>query len=185
MTSEAQQHQRAYGVAATAIAAGAVVSVVLGVYGSRHTPSSEATWMFGFPSMIAMKVWLASVAGVFAVVQLISALWLFGKLGRPAGPAVGLTHRLSGTIAVVLSLPIAFHCLWSLGFQSTDTRVLVHALFGCIFYGAFVTKILALKTRASPGWLLPVAGGLLFSALVLVVTTSALWYFRDVGLPTG
>jgi hypothetical protein len=185
MTTQVQDRSRASWVAVAAIAAGAVISVALGVYGSKHQPAEQATWMFGFTSMISMKVWLASLAGALALVQVVSALWLFGKLGRPAGPAVGLTHRVSGTLAVLLTLPIAFHCLWSLGFQSTDTRVLVHALFGCTFYGAFVTKILALKTKSSPGWLLPVAGGLLFSALVLVVSTSAIWYFKDAGLPTG
>jgi hypothetical protein len=141
--------------------------------------------MFGFPSMIGMKVWLASVAGLLALVQLTSALWMYGKLGRPANRAVALTHRASGTTAVLLSLPVAYHCLWSLGFQSYDTRVMVHALLGCTFYGAFVTKILALKTKSGPGWLLPLAGGLLLSALVVVVGTSALWYFNQVGLPPG
>jgi uncharacterized membrane protein len=184
MTVHVQQHARASWVAAGAVAAGAVISVALGVYGGKHQPTGQTTLMLGFPSMISMKVWLASVAGLLALVQLVSALWIFGKLGRPAGRAVGITHRFSGSIAVLLTLPVAYHCLWSLGFQRTDGRVLAHALLGCIFYGAFVTKILALKTKSGPGWLLPVAGGLLFSALVLVVTTSALWYFRDVGLPT-
>lgn len=193
MTTAAQMHSGqpnqpahlAAIVAAAAIAAGAVVSVALGVYGSQHQPTGLATWMFGFPSMLAMKVWLGVVAAALAVVQLTSALWLYGKLGRPAGRAVGVAHRLSGTTAVLVSLPIAYHCLWSLGFQSFDTRVLVHALFGCVFYGAFVTKILALHTRASPGWLLPLAGGLVLSALVLVVTTSSFWYLNNIGFPPG
>lgn len=117
------------------------------------------------------------------MVQLTSALWLYGKLGRPAPRAVGIVHRLSGTTAVLVSLPVAYHCLWSLGFQSYDTRVMVHSLLGCVFYGAFVTKLIALHTGASPGWVLPLAGGLLLSALVLVVFTSSFWYLNDVGLP--
>jgi len=101
MTIEAQQrsrqqHPRAYWVAAAAVAAGAMVSVALGVYGRQHQPSGQATWMFGFPSMIGMKVWLALVAGGLAVVQLTSALWLYGKLGRPAGRAVGIAHPRVG-----------------------------------------------------------------------------------------
>jgi hypothetical protein len=62
---------------------------------------------------------------------------------------------------------------------------MVHALLGCTFYGAFVTKILALHTRSGPGWLLPLAGGMLLSALVVVVGTSSGWYFTNVGLPPG
>lgn len=180
---QAPHRSRGYGVAAAAMAVGAAVSVALGVYGSRHQPTGQTTWMFGFPSMIGMKVWLASAAGLLAVVQLVSALWMYGKLGRPANRTVALAHRTSGTIAVLLSLPVAYHCLWSLGFQTYDRRVMAHALLGCTFYGAFVTKILALKARSAPGWLLPLAGGLLVTALVVVVGTSSVWYFNDVGLP--
>ena len=189
MTTEAQHprqtHPQTYRVAAAAMASGVVVSIALGVYGSQHQPSGRAITTLGFSSMIGMKVWLGTVAGALALVQLTTALWMYGKLGRPAGRAVGIAHRFSGTTAVLVSLPVAYHCLWSLGFQTYDTRVMVHSLLGCVFYGAFVTKILALHTKASPGWLLPVAGGLLVSALVLVVLTSSIWYFTNVGLPSG
>jgi hypothetical protein len=185
MTTQAQQEPRSYPVVAAAVAAGAAVSVALGVYGSQHEPAGQAIFTFGFGSMIAMKVWLALAVGALALLQLFTALWMYGKLGRPAGRAVAITHRTTGTLAVVLSLPVAYHCLWSLGFQSYDTRVLVHSLFGCVFYGAFVTKILALKARTSPGWLLPLAGGLVLSAVVIVVLTSSIWFLRTTGLPTG
>jgi hypothetical protein len=180
-----RQPTKRYWVAAAAVATGLAVSVALGVYGSQHQPTGQAIFTFGFGSMIAMKVWLGIVAGGLAVVQLTSALWLYGKLGRPAGRAVGMAHRLSGATAVLVSLPVGYHCLWSLGFQSYDTRVLVHALLGCVFYGAFVTKILALHSKSSPSWLLPLAGGLLLSALVLVVWTSSIWFLNEVGLPSG
>lgn len=185
MALQAQPRPRSLTVAAVMMAAGAAVSVALGVYGSRHQPTGQATFTFGFSSMIAMKVWLALAVGVLALVQLVLALWMYGKLGRPAGRAVKITHRTSGMAAVVISLPVAYSCLWSLGFQSYDTRVLVHSVFGCVFYGAFVTKILALRTRTSPGWLLPLAGGLVFSAIVIVVLTSAIWFLSTTGLPTG
>lgn len=185
MTTQAQQHPGTSRVAVAAVAAGAAVSVALGVYGGQHQPTGQAIFTFGFGSMIAMKVWLALAVGALALVQLVSALWIYGKLGRPAGRAVTLTHRLSGATAVLLSLPVAYHCLWSLGFQSYDTRVLVHSLFGCVLYGAFVTKILALKSTTSPGWLLPLAGGLVFSAIVIVVLTSSIWFLSTTGLPTG
>ena len=185
MTHQAEQHPRTYRVAAGAVAAGVVVSVALGVYGGQHQPTGQAIFTFGFGSMIAMKVWLGLAVGALALVQLVSALWMYGKLGRPAGRAVAITHRLSGTTAILVSLPVAYSCLWSLGFQTYDTRVLVHSLFGCVLYGAFVTKILALKSGSSPGWLLPVAGGLLFSTIVIVVLTSSIWFLGTTGLPTG
>lgn len=181
--STGQHGERALPVTLGAVAAGAALALALGVYGSSHQPSGQAISTFGFGSMIAMKVWLGVVAGVLALTQLISALWMYGKLGRSAPRAVSVVHRFSGGTAVLVSLPVAYSCLWSLGFQTYDTRVLVHSLLGCFFYGAFVTKIIALHTKSGPGWLLPLAGGLLVSALVVVVLASSVWYLTTAGVP--
>jgi hypothetical protein len=43
--------------------------------------------------------------------------------------------------------PAPPHRLYALGFQSSDSRVLVHAVLGCLFYGVFVTKMLLLTVR--------------------------------------
>jgi hypothetical protein len=168
-----------------AIASGAAVSVVLGVYGRTHDPTFEAITTFGFGSMIAMKVWLATAVGVLALGQLAGALWMYGKLGLAVPSWLGPAHRASGALAVILSLPVAYHCLWSLGFQTTDARVLVHSLAGCVVYGALVVKVVAVHSRSAPGWLLPFAGGLLFTGLILVVLLSAGWYFSTTGLPSS
>ena len=82
----------------------------------------------------------ATVALVFAFVQITSAAWVYGKFGS-APPWAGTAHRISGRLAFIVSLPVAYHCLWSLGFQDTDTRVLLHSLLGCCFYGAFAAKV--------------------------------------------
>ena len=92
-------------------------------------------------------------------------------------------HRLAGTLAFLFTLPVAFLCLWSLGFQDHTTRVLVHSLLGCFFYGAFVVKILAVRVRGLPNWLLPVMGGVVFVTLVGIWLTSSFWFFRNVGFP--
>jgi hypothetical protein len=163
--------------------AGAAVSVALGVYGAAHTPSGGAITAFGFGSLIAMKVWLASAVGVLALAQLVTALWMFGRLGLRPVRHLGTVHRLTGAAAVALSLPVAYHCLWSLGFQSYDARVLVHSVLGCFLYGVLVTKVTALHSGSTRGWLVPLAGGLLFTVLMLVVLTSAVWYFAELGMP--
>jgi Family of unknown function (DUF6529) len=169
-------------IALVAVAAGAVVSVTLGVYGREHTPTYEDITTFGFDSLIHMKVALATACGVLALVQLLTALRLYGRLGSgSASRGIGVLHRISGASAVIISLPVAYHCLWSLGFQDYSTRVMVHSLAGCAFYGAFVTKVIALHTRRAPGWLLPLAGALLFTLLVFVVFTSAVWYYNNSG----
>jgi hypothetical protein len=86
---------------------------------------------------------------------------------------------------VLVSLPVAFHCLWSLGYQDYENRVLIHSLAGCVFYGAFVSKMLTLRSHRLPTWALPLFGGLVFAAIIVVWLTSALWYFRTFGLPGG
>jgi hypothetical protein len=59
----------------------------------------------------------------------------------------------------------------------------VHGLVGCCFYGAYAAKMLGLRLRGLPSWALPVLGGTLFSAFVLVWLTSALWFFTRSGVP--
>lgn len=167
------------------LAVGAAVAVALGVYGRVHQPTFRPVTTLGFPDLVSMKVWLGSVAGLLALVQLGSALRLFGHLGSGPAPSwLGTFHRVAGGLAVLVSLPVAYHCLWALGFQYDRPRVLVHSLAGCIFYGAFVAKVMTLHSRM-PRWALPVLGGLTFTALVVVVLTSAVWFLTTVGLPGG
>jgi hypothetical protein len=45
-------------------------------------------------------------------------------------------------------------------------------------------KVIAVRSRRAPGWFLPVAGGLLFALLVVVILTSAVWYISKEGWPT-
>jgi hypothetical protein len=44
---------------------------------------------------------------------------------------VSPVHRWSGRLAFLVSIPVAMHCLYALGFQAFDLRVLVHSLLGC------------------------------------------------------
>jgi hypothetical protein len=46
-----------------------------------------------------------------------------------------------------------------------------------------VVKVVAVRSGTAPGWLLPVAGGLLFTALMTVVWTSVVWYVGESGWP--
>lgn len=157
---------------------GSAVAVGLGVYGRFHEFPGGVPPTLGFPSVLSMKVTLATAAGVLGVVQIVTALRMYGRIGRgPASRAVALTHRISGVMAVLVSLPVAFFCLWSLGFGTYSPRVLAHSLAGCAFYGVFVTKMLTLRSRRVPSWGLPLLGGLLFTILVAVWLTSAMWFF--------
>jgi hypothetical protein len=53
-----------------------------------------------------------------------------GTLGMATG------HRLVGLCALVLTLPIAYHCAFAYGVQThVDARVAVHSSAGCFFTG--------------------------------------------------
>ena len=66
-------------------------------------------------------------------------LWIGGH----ATPRwVAVAHRWSGSLAFAVSIPVALHCVWSLGFVTTTPRVLVHSIAGSAFYGAYAAKML-------------------------------------------
>ena len=160
--------------------AGGAVALGLGIYSRVHDATGARIFDLGFSSLAAMKSWLATIAVSLALLQLVSALAMFGRLpGLHLTPRwVPFAHRWTGTAAFVVSLPVAYHCLWSLGFETTSARVIIHGVAGCTFYGAFTTKLLALRSRRLPGWALPVIGGTLVAGLVVIWMTSALWFFR-------
>lgn len=168
-----------------AAAVGAALSLSLGVYGRIHTPTGQAIYDFGFPSLLSMKAWFTTLAAVLGLTQAGSAAWMWGRIPG-LGPAPGWTatsHRWTGTLAFFATLPAAYHCLWALGFQTTTTRVLIHSFLGCAFYGALATKLLLLRAKGQPGWDLPVAGGLLVTVLTGIWLTSSLWFFTTIGFP--
>ena len=168
-----------------AVTAGALLSVLLGVYGKVHTPTGGTILLFGFGGMIQMKVWLALAVGVLALAQLVTALWMYGRLGLAAPPRRGRVAPTRGAHARLVSQPGADHSRRARGFESYTGRVLLHSLAGCLVYGAFVVKVVGLHAAAAPRWLVPVAGGVLFTLLVVTVLTSAVWYLGTQGLPPG
>ena len=139
---------------------GGAVSVALGVYGKVHDPTHEQPYTLFFSSTIQLKVWFATAArrarGACRSCSRCASTTR-SQVPRRAPSWLGDAHRLVGTLAFVLTLPVAYQCLWALGFQSTDTRVLVHSLLGCFFYGIFTVKVLAVRVHGLPGSTLPVA----------------------------
>ena len=170
---------------ALVLLAGAAVAVAIGVYARLHRPAARPLFLLGFSGMLQLKAWLATAALVLVVAQVVTALWMWGRLpgvGRAPRWLAG-AHRWSGSVAFVLTLPVAVHCVWSLGFVTTTPRVLAHGLLGCAFYGAFAAKMLGLRLRGLPSWSVPVLGGSVFALFLLVWTTSAVWFFTRSGVP--
>lgn len=165
-----------------AFGVGSLVAVGLGVYGRLHEATFFAFNVGGFSSGLAAKAWLATIAFVLAVVQLISSMIMYGRIRVTAPPWIGTLHRWSGRVAVVTTVPVAVHCLYALGFEADATRGLVHSVAGCFFYGAFVAKMLVLQRRDAPSWALPVLGGAVFTGLTALWLTAAAWFFATSGL---
>jgi hypothetical protein len=164
----------------------AFFALLAGLLAKAYAPEAGETrrgyFDLFFSDTIHMKAWLASVAAALAVFQLFTAAWIFHKLPWQKPAWVNPMHRWSGRLAFVVTLPIAYHCIFKLGFQSGEPRVLWHSLLGSAFYGAFAAKITIVELRRFPTAVLPVAGGLVFVVLIGVWYTSALWFFRLVGI---
>ena len=166
-----------------ALLGGCAVALALGLYARLHYPASYALDIAGFSSPLYAKSWLTTAAVVFAIVQIVTGLRIYRQPAGPAPAWMAAVHRWSGRIAILLTVPVLVHCIYSLGFQTYSARVLVHSVFGCLFYGAFVAKMLSLVRRNSmPRWVMPVLGGVVFVSLIVLWATSALWLFTTQGV---
>jgi hypothetical protein len=191
MTDTTPARTKGMAVPLVAFAAGAAVAVVVGVFGRVHDPTTDGTFTLGFHTVIQMKVVLSTVVGVLVIAQLLGALVLYGKLPIKAPPWLGKAHRAAGITTLALAVIVAYHCLWALGLEyghladgeKVGARTVVHGVLGCAVFGAAVVKITAVRARRAPGWFLPLAGGLVFTLLVAVILTSAVWYYANYGLP--
>ena len=161
---------------------GCLVALTLGFYGRLHPPTGIAVDIVGFSNPATVKAWLATVAVAFALVQLGSSLVMYGKVPGISAPSwIGGLHRWSGRIAFIITVIVAVHCLYALGFETYTPRVIAHSIAGCLFFGVFTIKMLALTRRGMPGWVMPLLGGLAFALLVLIWLTSAFWFFSFFG----
>ncbi len=136
-----------------------------------------------FSSTIAAKAWFATAAVLLACVQVLTAARIFGHLQgvvRLAPPLVNRVHRWSGRLAFLCTLPVVFHCIFILGFDSSEPRTLAHSIVGSFVYGVFAVKIFFVHDHDHPRWTLPVVGGTLAAVLVTLWLTSAYWYFTEV-----
>jgi len=166
---------------AVPLTAFALVALTVGLLARERFDPNKGYFQLFFSDTLHLKAWLATAAVALALLQLFTAAWIFRKLpwARPAWiPAV---HRWTGRLAFALTLPIAYHCVFKLGFQTYDTRIAVHSFFGVAFFGAFATKVLVVRMHRFPTWALPIAGALVFAALIGAWWTSSFWYLRAVG----
>jgi hypothetical protein len=136
-----------------------------------------------FSSTIAAKAAFATAAVLLACLQLATAARIYGRLRsvvRLPDAVVARVHRYSGRLALLCTLPVVFHCVFILGFQTASTRVAIHSIVGSFFYGLFAAKVLFVRDHSYPSWVLPLAGGSLFLVLATLWVTSGYWYYTTV-----
>ena len=169
--------QRAARWLAVPLLAFALFSLTAGLL-ARHQPRSKGYFRLFFSDPVHLKAGFASAAVALACFQLFSAAWIFRKLPWTRPRWIGRAHRWSGRLALLCTLPVAYHCIFKLGFQRPDGRVLAHSLLGCAVYGAFAAKVTIVRLHRFAAPVLPLAGGLLFAVLVGVWYTSSVWLYE-------
>jgi len=178
VTELSARAQRSYRWVLAPLAAFAVFSLTAGLL-AAHDPRSKGYFRLFFSDPLHLKAGFATAAAVLACLQLFTAAWIFRKLPWEKPAWVNPVHRWSGRLAFVCTLPVAYHCIFKLGFRSPDNRVLAHSLLGCAVYGAFAAKVTIVRLHRFPRPVLPIAGGLLFAVLIGVWYTSALWLYSN------
>jgi hypothetical protein len=158
----------------------ALTTLTVGLIAGGKVREPYATPFFHlfFRDVLQMKAWLVTAAVVLACGQLMTAARIYEMLRfPPTGRFYHGVHRWSGRVAILLTLPAAYHCIFLLGFGADSPRMLIHSLLGSALYGAVVVKVLMVRSGRFATWVLPVAGGLLFSILLGLWLTSALVFF--------
>src|SRR5689334_25380009 len=169
---------RSYRWLAAPLLAFALVALTAGLL-AHHEPRSKGYFRLFFSDPIHLKAGFATAVVVLACFQLFTAAWIFRKLPWRKPAWVNPVHRWPGRLAFALTLPIAYHCIFKLGFRTPSTRVVAHSLLGCAVYGAFAAKVTIVRLHRFPRYVLPVAGGLLFAVLIGVWYTSAVWLYSQ------
>ena len=165
----------------------ALVALTVGFVASRtiRQPYETPFLHLFFSDPLHMKVWLVTAALLLALGQLLTASRIYEVLHfPPRGRFYGLVHRWCGRVAILLTLPVAYHCIFMLGFGTYSSRAYVHSLLGSLVYGAVLAKVLLVRSSGFPGLALPIAGGVLFFILLGLWLTSSFWFFNTFGIGT-
>ena len=128
--------RRSYRWVALPLLAFALFSLTAGLL-AAHDPRSKGYFRLFFEDPIHLKAGFASAAVALGCFQVFSAAWIFRKMPWARPRFINIVHRWSGRLAFVLTIPVAYHCVFKLGFQTYDTRIAVHSFFGVALYGAF------------------------------------------------
>jgi len=131
-------------------------------------------------SLLMLKSVLTTVVLILAVGQSISGLRLRGRFKRlplPVG-TLRLWHRLSGDVALLLTLSIAFICVTHLPYSAYSLRVPLHAALGTLAAAVMLVKVLVARRFRTYLRRMTLLGGVVGFSILGCFAASALWYFR-------
>jgi hypothetical protein len=175
------------GLVVAILVAGATVTAALTLFGTLHAPNYSFGLLGSPADAFTTKSTIATGVFGLGLLQILLAVWMYGRLpgSKMAPTLVRPFHRVIGIVLFLATLPVAIHCMFAYGVQVTSARVTVHSLAGCFFYGAFVAKMIVVRSRRLPGWVLPTVGGVLVTLVAVIWYTGALWYLNGFQLPVG
>lgn len=129
-------------------------------------------------NLLLWKVVLATVVFALAGLQVAMAARFWGV--APAMPVSGGTavkvHRVSGRVALLLAVVVAFSCLVGPAGPTSPTRVLLHSTFGALAFVVLTAKFAVLKVARRGDKYLPLLGSLLFLTFGAIWATSVADY---------
>ena len=162
--------------------AGAAVAVALGVYANQHTPTDEKPYTLFFSGMIQLKVWFATLA---LRARLRAAAARRPALREDLDPEARSRRGSATRTGSPARSPSSSRCPSPTSASGrSGSRRGAPACCSTASSAAPSTACSSSRCSASgwkglPGWVLPVAGGLVFAALVGVFLTAAVWFFTS------
>ena len=108
----------------------ALVALTVGLLARERLDPSKGYFQLFFSDTLHLKAWFASAAVLLAVTQLFTAAWIFRKLPWARPVWIPALHRWTGRLTLAFTLPVAYHCVFKLGFQDATSRVRAHSLLG-------------------------------------------------------
>ena len=129
--------------------------------------------------IIMIKAFLAAIAVILAVLQVLLMLQLYGKIRIfPGSPAtLASWHRREGDLLLLIFVGIAYHCITRAQIDPSSSRVFYHAIFGSFLLAVIFFKVLVVrwlpKVMSHVAWI----GSALFLLVSGTVLTSAGYYF--------
>jgi hypothetical protein len=170
---------------AVPLVGGALVAVTLGLVAREAAIDPNAYpggyFRLFFTDPVHLKSWCATAVVALGCLQVFTGTWIFRWLPWDRPRWIPAFHRWTGRVVFALTLPVAYHCIFKLGFQEWSDRVAAHSFLGCAIYGGFAAKVLVVRMHRFPKWVYPVAGGTLFATLIAGWYTSAYWFLDLVG----